>query len=270
MNERWNLDSLYHGFSDPNFTGDLQALKVACGRFDTFTKSLEEMDPAHALRQGIEALEEISSLSNLLLEYASLRQSADTSDAEASSALGQVMAVVSQCAGAYARFQTYAAGLPNLDEILEADELLRQYRFYFRQVREGSRYLLGSQGEDIMAKMQLSGSSAWSDLQAYLTSTVSVDYNGGATNLSAIRNLAYDPDPAVRKAAYEAELACYDKIKDPVAFALNSIKLETIYAAQLRGYESPLDKALKDARMQRATLDAMFAAIDEYLPKFWA
>ena len=83
MNERWNLDSLYHGFSDPNFTGDLQALKVACGRFDTFTKSLEEMDPAHALRQGIEALEEISSLSNLLLEYASLRQSADTSDAEA-------------------------------------------------------------------------------------------------------------------------------------------------------------------------------------------
>ena len=38
MNERWNLDSLYHGFSDPNFTGDLQALKVACGRFDTFTK----------------------------------------------------------------------------------------------------------------------------------------------------------------------------------------------------------------------------------------
>lgn len=60
-------------------------------------------------------------------------------------------------------------------------------------------------------------------------------YNGGATNLSAIRNLAYDPDPAVRKAAYEAELACYDKIKDPVAFALNSIKLETIYAAQLPG-----------------------------------
>ncbi len=109
--------------------------------------------------------------------------------------------MVSQCAGAYARFQTYAAGLPNLDEILEADELLRQYRFYFRQVREGSRYLLGSQGEDIMAKMQLSGSSAWSDLQAYLTSTVSVDYNGGATNLSAIRNLT-DPDPAVRKAAY--------------------------------------------------------------------
>ena len=52
MNERWNLDSCTMGFSDPDFAGDLQALKVACGRFDTFTKSLEEMEPSHALRQG--------------------------------------------------------------------------------------------------------------------------------------------------------------------------------------------------------------------------
>ena len=270
MNERWNLDSLYHGFSDPDFAGDLQALKVACGRFDTFTKSLEEMEPSHALRQGIESLEQIASLSNSLGEYASLRQAADTGDAEASSALGQVLAVFSQSAGASARFQAYLAALPNLEQLVEADDLLRQYRFYFRQAREDSRYLLGSQGEDIMARMQLSGSNAWGDLQAYLTSTVEVDYQDGVTNLSAIRNLAYDPDPAVRKAAYEAELASYRKLQDSGAFALNSIKLETIHVAQLRGYESPLDKALKDARMQRATLEAMFSAIDRYLPKFWA
>lgn len=146
MNERWNLDSLYHGFSDPNFTGDLQALKVACGRFDTFTKSLEEMDPAHALRQGVESLEEIARLVNQLAEYASLRQAADTGDAEANSAMGQVMAVYSQCAGADARFQAYAAELPNLDALLEADELLRQYQFYFRQVRGGQSVLTGKPG----------------------------------------------------------------------------------------------------------------------------
>ena len=66
-----------------------------------------------------------------------------------------------------------------------------------------------------------------------------MEYNGGVTNLSAIRNLAYDPDPAVRKSAYEAELACYDKIKDSVAFALNSIKLQVINECQVRGYASP-------------------------------
>ena len=119
-----------------------------------------------------------------------------------------------------------------------------------------------------MARYALSGSNAWSDLQQYLTSTVQVDYDGGVTTLSAIRNLAYDPDPAVRKAAYEAEIKSYEKICDPVAFALNSIKLETLSACQLRGYASPLERTLKKAHMEQATLDVMLGAMDEYLPKF--
>lgn len=269
MNERWNLDSLYRGFDDPQFTQDLQSLTQACTRFASLTGSLEDMAPAAALRQGIDLLEEINTLGNSLVEFASLRQSADTGDSEAASALGQVLAVFSQTAGPNARFQAYAAALPELESILAQDEVLSQYQYLFRKIREDCRYLLSSQGEDILARLQLSGANAWSDLQAFLTSSVEVDYNGGVTNLSAIRNLAYDPDPAVRKAAYEAELDCYKKIKDPVAFALNSIKLETINTAQLRGYDSPLDKALKGAQMKRETLDAMFSAIDEYLPKFW-
>ena len=84
-----------------------------------------------------------------------------------------------------------------------------------------------------------------------------------------MRNLAYEDDPAVRKAAYEAELKCYDSIKDPSAYALNSIKLETISDCKLRSYESPLDRTLKHSDMKRETLDAMFGAIDEYLPVFW-
>ena len=106
-------------------------------------------------------------------------------------------------------------------------------------------------------------------LRDNLTSSVKVEYDGGITNLSAIRNLAYDPDPAVRKSAYEAELACYDKIKDSVAYALNSIKLQVINECQVRGYASPLDKALYQSRMKRETLDALLGAMDQYLPKFW-
>lgn len=104
--------------------------------------------------------------------------------------------------------------------------------------------------------MNISGASAWETLRDNLTSSVKVEYDGGVTNLSAIRNLAYDPDPAVRKSAYEAELACYDKIKDSVAFALNSIKMQVINECQVRGYASPLDKALYQSRMKRETLDA--------------
>ena len=179
------------------------------------------------------------------------------------------MQQLSAIAGAQTAWKQWATALPNLMELVASDEDLAVYTYLFENMQKDSTHLLGAQGEEICAKLGLSGGSAWSDLQGYLTSTVPVSYNGETTNLSAIRNLAYDADPAVRKAAYEAELACYERIKDSVAFALNSIKLETISDCQLRGYASPLDRTLEHSRMQRATLEAMLSAMDEYLPKFW-
>ena len=269
MNEVWNLDPIYTGFDDPAFEADLTTAKERLAAFTAFAASLSEADPAKALRQGIEMEEQLSDLAGKLGLYASLRQSTNTRDAEAASQMGRLMAVYSGMAAPEAAFKDWASKLPNLMELVEADEFLRDYRFMFEKMAESSRYLLPGRGEEIAAKLRLSGGSAWSDLQGYLTSTVPVSYNGTTTNLSAIRNLAYDPDAAVRKAAYEAEIACYDRIKDSVAFALNSIKLETISDCQLRGYASPLERTLKYSDMKKETLDAMLGAMDEYLPKFW-
>ena len=269
MNEFWNLDPMYKGFDDPAFEADLTAAKAKLDTFEMLMAQLSAMDPAQGLREGIAMQEEISDLLGKMVNYAMLRQSANTKDTEAGSNVGRVLAMYSRIAAPAAAFQNWAAKLPNLMELVMADEKLKNYEFLFRNMQENVRYLLPGQGEEIMARMQLTGSNAWSDLQGYLTSTVPVSYNGGTTNLSAIRNLAHDADPAVRKAAYEAELQCYDRIKDAVAFSMNSIKLETINECQLRGYESPLDRVLKGSYMKRETLDAMLSAMDEYLPKFW-
>ena len=269
MNEVWNLDPIYKGFDDPAYEADLAVAKEKLAQFTAFTATLSQENPAAALRQGIDMEEELSVLAGKLGLYASLRQSGNTRDPEAASQLGRLMAVYSGMAAPEAAFKDWASKLPNLMELVEADDKLRDYHFMFSKMAESSRYLLPGMGEAIMARMQLSGGNAWSDLQGYLTSTVPVEYDGKITNLSAIRNLAYDPDGAVRKAAYEAEIACYDRIKDSVAFALNSIKLETISDCQLRGYASPLERTLKHSDMKRETLDAMLGAMDEYLPKFW-
>ena len=269
MNERWNLDVIYNGFADPAFEQDLAELKEKIASFDALVKTLPEADSLQSLRSAIQLQEEISLVGGKLAEYASLRQSADARDSEAGSQVGRVMAVLSATAGSEAAFKEWACKLPNLMELVEKDEVLTQYRFLFANMKKSSKYLLSVQAEEVMAKLRLSGSSAWSDLQSYLTSTVPVAYNGQTTNLSVIRNMAYDTDKDVRKKAYEAELACYDRIKDAVAFALNSIKLQTISDCQLRGYSSPLERTLEHSDMKKETLDAMLGAMDEYLPKFW-
>ena len=269
MNGLWNLTPIYAGFDDPAFEQDLQTLKEKVETFTAFTASLTDAEPSCALKQGILMEEEITSLAYKLSGYASLRQAADTRDPQAGSQLGRVMAVVSGYAAPEAAFKFWASGLTNLTELVASDAMLKEYTFLFKSMKDSSRYLLAGRGEEIMAKMNLSGGNAWGDMQQYLTSTVPVSYRGSTTNLSSIRNLAYENDPQVRKDAYEAEIACYDRIKDAVAFALNSIKLETISDCQLRGYTSPLERTLKHSDMQRATLDAMLSAMEEFFPKFW-
>ena len=269
MNQVWNLDPIYKGFDDPSFEGDMKKLQEAVSQVETFSRNLSPEHPAETLRRGIALQENCVNLINKLAGYASLRQAADTKNPEAGSCMGRVMALYSGLAAPLAAMQDWASKLPNLMDLVRNDEDLKDYEFLFAKLQESSKYLLPGIGEAVAAKLELSGGNAWADMHQYLTSTVPVTYQGKTTNLSSIRNLAYDPDPRVRKEAYEAELACYDRIKDPIAYALNSLKLESISDCQLRGYDSPLDRTLKGADMKRETLDAMFSAIDEYLPKFW-
>ncbi len=269
MNDVWNLDPIYKGFDDPAFGADFDALKQKAAAYNAFAAKLADMDAAEGLCRGIALQEDLSYVIYKLAGYASLRQAANTKDPDAGSQMGRIMAVVSDISGAEAAFQDWAAKLPNLMELVKSQPQLQPYEFLFANMADSSRYLLPGMGEEIMAKMRLSGADAWSDLQQYLTSTVPVTYRGQTITLSAVRNLAYDADAAVRKDAYEAELACYERIRDAVAYAMNSLKLETISDCQLRGYASPLERTLKHSHMEKSTLDAMLSAMDEYLPKFW-
>ena len=146
--------------------------------------------------------------------------------------------------------------------------VLSQYSFYLHETKNAVAHKLSNEAEVVFARMNISGGRAWGDLFSHLTATVKVDYKGKTTSLSAIRGLADSADAEERKAAYEAELACYDKIKDSVAFALNSIKSQVNTEAELRGFENPLAMTLDQSRMKKETLDAMFEAMRDALPKF--
>ena len=268
MNYQWNLDRIYKGFEDPAYTADMERMQQLVKEFTAFAESLPTIDPLEGLKTGVALREKLSELSSLF-QYASLRSATDTKDTTPGSYMGRVMAMRSGLAAPMAAYNKWVVSLPNLMELVCGDDYLKDYEFMFSQMADSARYQLSAEAEAVAAKLEMSGGSAWAKLQGYLTSTVPVNYRGTVTNLSAIRNLAYDPDPQVRKDAYEAELACYETIKEPVAHALNAIKLETISDCQLRGYDSPLGRTLLHSDMEKATLDAMLEAMEEYSPKFW-
>lgn len=267
MNECWNLNPIYTGFDDPRFEEDLQALRRTVRDLEELTQHLTG-DSAALLKRGLTLQEQLQELAEKLLCYAELRQAACTTDAEAGSKIGKIMGVYSDSAAPVAAFEGWLAAIPDLDSLVASDPLFEEYRFILERKKLGSLHLLPGISEKVMAKLKISGSNAWAELQQYLTSTVKVTYRGEEINLSAVRNLAYSAEAEVRKDAYEAELACYSAIEDSVAYALNSLKLETLNECELRGYESPLARTLEQSNMEKKTLDAMFAAIDQKLPMF--
>ena len=269
MNSEWSLDILYKGFDDPKFKEDMTRLDEQCAGFNALAASLDDKPKTAAtVEEILTAMEELDALVNDLATFAELKGEANTRDAVSTSMMGRIMTKLSSVSGAEARMKAWIAALPNLDSLIEQSDMLKDYRYLLDCVKADSKYLLSDREEEIVARFSISGANAWGELQTFLTSSVPVAYKGETTNLSAIRNLAYDPDPAVRKAAYEAELKCYDRIKDSVAYSLNSIKMQVISECQLRGYESPLQRTLHGARMTRQTLDALLGAMEEEMPAF--
>ena len=268
MEKVWDLSILYNGFSDPEYGKDLKALEEEIAAVAALADKAESVSAEELVKGYVESSERLSELASKLIIFANLKYSANTADMEAASYLGRIMAMMSATAAPSAKVSKLIAGIEELDAIIASNPALAEYRYILNNIKRDSKYLLGDGEEAVFAKLSISGASAWSDLQSSLTSSVKVPYNGEEITLSVVRNLAYSPDPAVRKAAYEAELKCYEGIKDSVAFALNSIKLQVLNECELRGYESPLAKTLYTSRMKKETLDALISAMEEYMPVF--
>lgn len=268
MYNNWSLDILYRGIDDPKLETDMKRLEELLGLLNKAVEALDANDAASSLRRVIEVKEELTVTVRRLAGYFSLRRSADSSDADGASYQTKISAMLASATKDNVKFEKFAGTLEDLESVIESDEILSQYKFYFEEIKNDISHMMSDEAEALFAKMNISGGRAWGDLFSYLTSKVKVDYNGETTSLPFIRGLADSEDAQVRKAAFEAELSCYNKVKDSIAFALNSIKAQVNLEAELRGYEDPLAMTLDRSRMKKATLDAMLEAMREAMPAF--
>ena len=269
MRDTWSLDVLYTGFDDKRWSEDLKKLDDCVEKFLSFAAKLSDENEKETIKEGLKLLEELEGLSAQMMIFCELRGAADTRDKDSMSYEGVLSQKRNRTRAAETKFAEYVAARKNLEQDIKEDAFLTSYAYLLRNMAEDNRHLLSGDVEEALAKMDISGGAAWSSLQGYLTSSVEADLGGKKLTLSEVRNLAYSPSREERKAAYEAELACYDKIKDSVAYALNSIKMQDISECELRGFASPLAKTLYYARMKEETLNALLEAMTEYMPQFW-
>lgn len=272
MSHQWNLVNIYPSFTSELYQNDISRINALTEKLNQECDSWQQSPSAvDVLESVIRDFNEIYELLYTVAGYASLNFTVNTSDPEAISAFEKAEKMVTELTRPDVKFTRFVGSLTNLDELIMSRDILKAHQFYIRRQKERASYMLSDDEEILIAKMMTTGSSSWSMLQSKLTSklVVSVEIGGELkeVTLSEARAMANDPDPAVRKAAYYAELKACEKIDEAVATALNSIKGEVLITSERRGFDSPLTEALFKTKMSQNTLDALIGAIEEYLPQ---
>jgi pepF/M3 family oligoendopeptidase len=171
------------------------------------------------------------------------------------------------------RFQGWLGTVADfLPRVLEAQGPAKEHSFYLREMLEQSRYMMSDAEEDLAAELDLSGGNAWTKLQGTVCSQLTVDFerDGKVQRLpiTALQNLNHDPSSEIRKRAYEAELAAWEQVREPLAAALNGVKGYKGTVDKRRGRTDAIHSSLDSSRIDRETLDTMLGVMRESFPIF--
>ena len=274
MKQQWSLEALYPSFETEEFVKDMERCKQEIMNMTEWVNehTNNQDNAAVKIEAYITMQNSFFHLFSRLMAFAQLTVSIDAKHKRALQTIEKLEEMNTELVEPTVMFKKWLGSLVHLEDIVTSSDILKTHHYYLIETAKRTNYLLSEKEETLLAKMQNTGSSAWSKLQELLTSTLLVDIqlNGKEQQLplSVIRNMAYDKDAELRRSAYEAELKAYRKIEESSAACLNGIKGEVITITKARGYDSPLHKTLHDSRMDKETLEAMLSAMEESLPVF--
>ncbi|HLZ20931.1 MAG TPA: M3 family oligoendopeptidase [Ktedonobacterales bacterium] len=277
---RWDLSGVFPSLESPEFAaGFASAVAAIDGLAALFDEEhIAAREPAPLDDATVRAVERVITRYNAVLDevrtlgaYIAAFVSTNSRDDVAQARQSELRLQSVKLAQLGTRFIAWVGSL-DVDALLDRSHAAREHEWLLRKAKMQAAHLMSPAEEALATELNLTGGSAWGRLHSDLTSqlAVPVELPDGTRELtmSAVRNLAYDPDRDMRRRGYEAELAGWARAAAPLAAALNSIKGQGNVLARRRGWESPLDEAIFDANIDRQTLDAMMTAARESFPDF--
>ena len=264
----WDLAVFYRDFDDPQIEQDFdRAEKLIPAMQETLAQG---GDATALLERYADLEEELYLVFSKLSGFASLTLAADANHAQAMQLMDrcrQKQVAISLASSALCHFLG-DMGKEGMEAAIAKSEKLQKIAFSLRKQQQASEHLPAPEIEEWLLKMGLDGADAFAQLRDQLDATLLVDYRGEQLPLSAVRGMAEDPDAAVRRDAYLAELAAYKKVEVPMAACLNAIKGQGLTTIQAHHFDSILDESLYKSNMDRETLEAMWTACRESFPAF--
>ncbi len=266
MESTWDLSEYYQGFDDPALRADIDAISTMTSEGHELLKA--EMPEEQKLEKIVGHLEALTDKLSRAFSFCQLTLAVETENREAFRTLEELSTLYVDTQVFHSACTRHIGGLNNLEELIAKSDKLQQNGFVIREAQREAKHMLPENLEKWMLRMSLSGGDSFQKLRDQLMGTLTAELDGKAMPLPAVRGMAHDPDPEVRKKAYEAEMEAYPKVALPMAFCLGGIKGEALTMCEARNYPDVLTQQLTESRMDHETLDAMWTACVEALPDF--
>jgi len=262
----WDLTPLFPSLDSPKFQaawkdleGRLQALQPLLDRHEVGPRPMKETDVA-AFREITVAINATLEAFTPIRAFVSGHVDTDSTNQAAQAKLSELQKMFL----GYERLRPrLTAWLARLDpERIGAGP----YKLLLDEARVQAEHMMSEPEEVLAAELKLSGGSAWGKLHGNVSSLITATVQGKELPITAVRNLAYNPDPKVRKEAFDQELVAWKAHEVPLAAALNGVKGESATLNRKRRWGDDLEPALLRNRITRKTLGAMQAAVVASFP----
>jgi ribosomal protein S18 acetylase RimI-like enzyme len=276
----WSVSDLHESLSSRSFVDAMERSVAEVSRLEALfdehgIRAVEPREPTEAdvvaCETAITAFNSATQELQHLEAYIYATVSTNTRDEQAQALYSELTTTEARTQPLLARFADWVKSL-GPTALAAPSELVAHHVGPLLRLAARAEHQMSEAEEGLYAELSTTSSFAWSRLQGDVTSQLSAEVAlpGGVRTLPmpAVRGLATDPDQAVRRAAYDAEMQAWPSVATPCAAAMNALKGEANIVNRRRGWESPLDASLFGNSVSRRTFDAMQAAIDAALPRF--
>jgi pepF/M3 family oligoendopeptidase len=278
---RWSVADVFDSLHAPEFASAMERASAETTRlaalFDEHNVRAVEPRPATA-EDGAAADAVITAVNRTVAELEILEVAVyatvatDSRDEHAAALLSRLEVDDAVIRPLLARLAEWVRAL-GVHELAAVSDEVREHLQPLQRLATRAEHQMSEAEEGLYAELATTGSSAWSRLHGDVTSQLTADVtfpDGRVERLSmpAVRGLGSNSDPAVRKAAFDAEMVAWPTIATPISAAINAIKGEANIVDRRRRWGNPLEASLFGNSVSRATFDAMQTAVTAALPDF--
>lgn len=267
--QSWDLDAIYEGgSSSAAFAQELRGIGEDIAKLDNSANHSAELSSTELERQT-ELLQSVQLRLRESDSFVSCLLAQNVKDSAANALNDRVKTLGAKLLGTLTRFDNMLRGIPDEDwrSLLQHGKLA-EVAFNLNERRELTKQKMAPELEALVGDLAVDGYHGWGDHYNIIVSRAKfndIDKDGQTKILSAgqMHNRLSDGDRTVREIAFKEWEREWAEQADLCADTLNRISGFRLKLYEKRGWESVLQEPLHMNRMSEATLNAMWAAIQE-------